>query len=138
MRIESLTYLAWLIPFAAPILIGQWLAFPGFLLRTANRWLPQSLLLAAYFSACDAVGIATGIWSIGESTTTGIRLLGILPIEEALFFVLSTLMVSQSMTLMLWRLGDVPGEPWVGWRNALGSGVVRADRSAGYPSSTRA
>ncbi len=120
MTTESFTYLLWLVPFAAPILVGQWLAFPGFLRRTAPRWLGASLFLAAYFSLCDVVGIACGVWTVAGSTTTGWRLFGVLPIEEALFFVLSTLMVSQTTVLVLWRLGDVPGEPWMGWRRALG------------------
>ena len=122
MTTENLTYLGWLLAWSLPILVGQWIAFPGFLLRTARRWFPVSLKLAAYFAAADAIGIASGIWHIGTSTTVGWKLFGVLPFEEALFFVLTTLMVAQSTTLILWRFGDLKEERWPGWRDAIGRG----------------
>ena len=120
-------YLAWLAVLVVPILGGQWLAFPGFLARTARRWLPVALGLSAYFAFADAIGIASGIWRIPEATTIGIRLAGVLPLEEALFFLLTTLMVVQTVVLFLWRFGDLPGEPWRGWGEAFG----RTRRPAG-------
>ena len=116
------TYLVWLLAWSLPVMLGQWLAFPGFLARTARRWLPTSLLLAAYFATADAIGIASGVWAIGRETTLGFRIAGVLPFEEALFFLLTTLMVTQTTALFLWRFGDLPGEPWLGWRRAFGRG----------------
>jgi lycopene beta-cyclase len=116
------SYLVWLLAWSLPVLVGQWLAFPGFLTRSARRWLPTSLLLGAYFATADAIGIASGVWGVEETTTLGFRLGGILPFEEALFFFLTTLMVAQTTALFLWRFGDLPGEPWRGWRQAFGLG----------------
>jgi lycopene cyclase domain-containing protein len=116
------TYLAWLLAWALPVLLGQWIAFPGFLGRTAARWLPASVGLAAYFATADAIGIATGVWDVEEDTIVGLRIGGVLPLEEALFFLLTTLMVAQTTVLFLWRFGDLPGEPWRGWRRAFGLG----------------
>lgn len=116
------SYLVWLLAWSLPVLVGQWLAFPGFLARSARRWLPTALVLGAYFATADAFGIATGVWRVEEATTLGFRLGGILPFEEALFFVLTTLMVAQTTTLFLWRFGDLPGEPWLGWGRAFGLG----------------
>jgi lycopene cyclase domain-containing protein len=116
----DLAYLAWLLVFALPVLGGQWLAFPGYLARTAPRWLPTSLALAACFMAVDAIGIAARVWHVGGKSTIGVTIAGVLPLEEALFFLLSTLMVSQTIALFLWPFGDVPGEPWPGWSAALG------------------
>jgi lycopene cyclase domain-containing protein len=117
-------YLAWLLAWSLPIVAGQWLAFAGFLGRTARRWLPPTLVLGAYFALADAVGIASGVWRIDGATTLGLRLGGVLPVEEALFFLLTTLMVAQTTMLFLWRFGDVPEEPWPGWRAAFGRGAA--------------
>jgi lycopene cyclase domain-containing protein len=114
------SYLVWLLGWSLPIVVGQWLAFPGFLARTLRRWLPPALGLGIYFGLADAIGIASGVWRIGDTTTLGIRLFGVLPFEEALFFILTTLMVAQTTILFLWRFGDVPGEPWRGWGRAFG------------------
>ena len=116
------SYLVWLLAWSLPVLVGQWLAFPGFLARSARRWLPTSLLLGAYFATADAIGIASGVWSVEEATTLGVRLGGILPFEEALFFLLTTLMVAQTTALFLWRFGDFPAEAWRGWVRAFGLG----------------
>jgi lycopene cyclase domain-containing protein len=117
-------YLVWLLAWSLPIVVGQWLAFAGFLARTLRRWLPLTLGLGAYFAFADAVGIASGVWRIDPATTLGIRLGRVLPLEEALFFILTTLMVGQTTMLFLWRFGDVPGEPWRGWRSAFVRGTA--------------
>jgi lycopene cyclase domain-containing protein len=122
------SYLIWLLAWSLPIVAGQWLAFAGFLARTARRWLPLALGLGVYFGFADAIGIASGVWQIDDATTLGVRLGGVLPFEEALFFILTTLMVAQTTMLFLWRFGDVPGEPWRGWSAAFGRGVVAGRR----------
>jgi lycopene cyclase domain-containing protein len=114
------SYLVWLLAWSLPIVLGQWLAFGGLLARTFARWFPPSAALGAYFALADAVGIATGVWQIEARATVGVRLVGVLPLEEALFFVLTTLMVAQTTVLFLWRFGDLRGEPWRGWRAAFG------------------
>ena len=118
----SYSYFVWLLGWSLPIVLGQWLAFHGFLARTARRWLPLTVGLGLYFGAADAIGIASGVWRIGNATTIGVRLFGVLPVEEALFFLLTTFMVAQTTMLFLWRFGDVPGEPWRGWGRAFGRG----------------
>lgn len=114
------TYLAWLLAWALPVLLGQWIAFPGFLARSARRWLPLALGLAAYFATADAIGIASGVWDVEGDTILGLRLGGVLPLEEAAFFLATTLMVAQTTALFLWRFGDFAGEPWPGWSRAFG------------------
>jgi len=122
-------YFVWLAVLAVPILGGQWLAFPGFLARSARRWLPTAAWLAAWFMLVDAIGIASGVWRIGAATTMGWRLAGVLPVEEALFFVATTLMVTQTIALFLWRFGDLPDEPWRGWRRSFGLGRARGSQA---------
>jgi len=115
----AFSYFVWLLGWSLPIVVGQWIAFPGFLRRTLRRWLPLTLGLGAYFGFADAIGIGSGVWQIGEATTVGLRIAGVLPVEEALFFFLTTFMVAQTTMLFLWRFGDVPGEPWRGWARAF-------------------
>ena len=122
------TYLVWLLAWALPVLLGQWVAFPGFLARSARRWLPPAVGLAAYFAAADAIGIAAGVWDVHDDTILGLRLGGVLPVEEATFFLVTTLMVAQTTALFLWRFGDLAGEPWLGWTRAFG----RGQRSASH------
>jgi len=116
------SYFVWLLGWSLPIVLGQWVAFHGFLARTARRWLPPTVALGLYFGTADAIGIASGVWRIGDATTVGVRLFGVLPLEEALFFLLTTFMVAQTTMLFLWRFGDLPGEPWRGWGRAFGRG----------------
>ena len=120
------SYFVWLLGWSLPIVLGQWAAFGAFLGRTARRWLPLAVALAAGFAAVDAVGIASGVWRIEAGRTVGIEIGGVLPLEEALFFVLTTLMVVQTTALFLWRFGDLHGEPWPGWAKAIARPTTRA------------
>jgi len=127
------SYLVWLAVLAAPVLVGQWLAFPGLLAHTARRWLPLAVALAAWLAFTDAIGLSSGVWQVAPRTTLGLRLAGVLPLEEALFFLLTTLMVVQTTVLFLWRFGDLPGVPWRGWRAAFGRRPAALSARAGRP-----
>jgi len=93
-----LTYLGLLLVWAAPPLALQ-RAVAGDLLRP-RRWI--RLLLAApvalFLSAADRLAIAGGIWDIAPATSTGVLLAG-LPLEEALFFALTSLLVADGLLL---------------------------------------
>ena len=54
-----------------------------------------------YLSAIDFLAIYLGIWEISESSSTNILILNILPIEEALFFFITTILVSFGTLLIL-------------------------------------
>lgn len=58
-------------------------------------------IFGTYLSVVDAIAINQGIWTISFSTSTGIMLGGILPIEEAIFFFLTTTLVVFGMVLIL-------------------------------------
>jgi lycopene beta-cyclase len=93
------TYLAFELIWAAPVFVLQWLAGPGCL--WANRRLLLLTISAAtvYLSLADAFAIANGIWSINPERTLQLTL-GPLPIEEAIFFLLTNVMVVQSIVLL--------------------------------------
>lgn len=57
----------------------------------------------AYFSIADAIAIRAGTWTISPLQSSGILVGGVLPVEEMLFFLLTTAMVISGVTLMLSR-----------------------------------
>jgi hypothetical protein len=55
---------------------------------------------AGYLSAIDVLAIRAGTWTIDPSQSTGI-FIGDLPVEEALFFMITVVLISFGMTLLL-------------------------------------
>jgi lycopene cyclase domain-containing protein len=93
-----LRYLGLLLLWVAPPLALQ-RAVAGDLLRPrlADRLL-LALPVALWLCAADRLALADGIWSIAPASSTGVLLLG-LPLEEALFFLLTTLLVTDGLVL---------------------------------------
>ncbi|ACY48494.1 lycopene cyclase domain-containing protein [Rhodothermus marinus] len=93
-------YAGLILSWAGPVLMGQW-AIGGSLVRAYRRPFLEALLVGSlYLWTADALAIADGIWTIHRATSSGL-LLGNLPVEEALFFLLTNLMVLQGLLLLL-------------------------------------
>jgi len=93
-------YAGLILCWAGPILMIQW-AIGGSLVRAYRRPFLEALLVGSlYLWAADALAIADGIWTIHRATSSGL-LLGNLPVEEALFFLVTNLMVLQGLLLLL-------------------------------------
>ena len=60
--------------------------------------------ITLYLWVADRVAIGLGIWDITDATRTGWEVAG-LPVEEALFFLLTNLLVAQGL-VMLERVRD--------------------------------
>lgn len=106
-------YLGAILAWACPLFALQWAVGGGYLVRTWTRWLPAALVPTLYFAAADRVAIGLGIWTIAPETSTGLLVLG-LPVEEGVFFLVTTLLVVWGMTLYAWllsahRAGTVSG-----------------------------
>ena len=54
--------------------------------------------VSLYLWVADRVAIGLGIWDITDATRTGLELFG-LPVEEALFFVVTNLLVAQGLVM---------------------------------------
>lgn len=94
------TYLAITLTWALPAIAPQ-LAFGADILWHHRRLLGTVVLTGAgYLSAMDALAIGAGTWTIDPSQSTGI-LIGNLPIEEAVFFLITIVLISFGMTLLL-------------------------------------
>jgi lycopene cyclase domain-containing protein len=94
----QLRYLGLLLVWVAPPLALQ-RAVAGDLLRPRlSDRLVLALPVALWLCAADRLALADGIWSIAPASSTGLLLLG-LPLEEALFFLLTTLLVTDGLVL---------------------------------------
>jgi len=94
----QLRYLGLLLVWVAPPLALQ-RAVAGDLLRP--RLVDRAVLalpVALWLCAADRLALADGIWAIAPASSTGVLLLG-LPLEEAMFFLLTTLLVTDGLVL---------------------------------------
>lgn len=103
-RGEAGLYLGLVLVWASPVLALQW-AYGGRLLWHARRVLLLGVAVpTAYLWIADRLAIGADIWSISERYTVGFAPLG-LPVEEMVFFAITTLMVVQGLLLFLWLSG---------------------------------
>jgi lycopene cyclase domain-containing protein len=111
---EPTRYLALILVWAAPVLAVQW-AYGGHHLWRLRRVLAVAVAAPTlYLWAADRIALALGIWHISDRFTTGIALFG-LPFEEALFFLVTNMLVVQGLLLMLhtWGVEVVQRQPSV-------------------------
>lgn len=94
-----LTYLGLLLPWAIPVIAIQWALGHAVLRRRLRTIALATLATTGYLVAADWVAISQGIWTIHADRILGARL-GSVPVEEALFFLLTDLMVAQSVILL--------------------------------------
>ncbi len=94
------SYFVHLVGWSAPIFAGQWiLAHRAFRRNLRAIFLPP-LIVGTYLSIIDAVAVRAGIWFFDPAQILGL-FLGPLPLEEVLFFYLTSWLVSQSLVMFL-------------------------------------
>lgn len=118
----QLRYLGLLLVWVGPPLALQQLVAGDVL--TARRRIRLRIVLptALWLCAADRLALAAGVWTISPGSSTGLALVG-LPIEEALFFVLTCLLVTDGLLLaadpvVLRRVMPTPA------RSCLGAQIV--------------
>lgn len=94
------TYFLHLVGWTAPIFAIQWVMVRPILRRNFREVLLASLIGTVFFSAIDGFAIRSGIWFFDPRMILGIYF-GPLPLEEVLFFFLTSLLVSQSLVVLL-------------------------------------
>jgi len=123
---EPGTYLAITLTWALPAIAPQ-LAFGADILWHYRRLLGTVILTGAgYLSVMDAIAIDAGTWTISPDQSTGI-LIGILPVEEAVFFVVTVVLISFGITLLL---ANVSQERLAEFQSLLGRLRGRGSTSA--------
>jgi lycopene cyclase domain-containing protein len=93
------TYLVFELAWSLPVLLLQWAAGYRALARHRRVWALSCLLPTLYLCAADAWAISRGIWQINPARTLGLHPLG-LPVEEAIFFLLTNAMIVQTLVLV--------------------------------------
>ena len=96
--VEPLRYLGLIVSWLAVPMAAQWWYGGRWLAQRLRAvWVPVAAVIA-YLWLADAYAIADGIWTISDRFTTGIAV-GPLPLEEAVFFAGTTLLVVQGLIL---------------------------------------
>jgi lycopene beta-cyclase len=95
---DSTKYLGLIVGWASPVFLIQW-AFGGDIFwQNKKSYLISIFAPSIYLWIADAIAIKLEIWTISQQYTTGIFLYN-LPIEEAIFFVATNMMVVQGLQL---------------------------------------
>jgi putative membrane protein len=98
MNLGHCTYLVWLLGWAMPVLLGQWIFFSALLRPQKKAVFGAAFLVGTFLSLVDGMAIADAVWEFSPALTLGLRL-GAVPLEEVLFFYGTALLVTQSMAL---------------------------------------
>ena len=96
---NNLRYLFLILFWALPVVGLQWILGLHILLKEKKVFFTSMILLTLYFWVADSVAISYKIWTFPEQTLTGWTFMFGLPVEEALFFFLTNLMVVQGFIL---------------------------------------
>lgn len=94
-------YLGMILLWAAPVLAFLWTVGGPVLWRERRLVAAAVAVPSAYLWAADWYAIRSGLWAIAPEYSTGLLALG-LPIEEAVFFLLTNLLVVQGLLLFDW------------------------------------
>ena len=94
----QLRYLGLLLVWVAPPLALQQLVAGDVLAARRRVRLRTVVPTALWLCAADRLALAADVWTIAPGSSTGLALLG-LPIEEALFFALTCLLVTDGLLL---------------------------------------
>lgn len=109
------TYLCLTLVWALPAIAGQ-LAFGADILWHFRKLVAMAILpLFLYLSAADALAISAGTWTIDPAQSTGI-FIGMLPIEEAVFFLATVMLIGFGLTLTLACAGQ---RRWMTWATKI-------------------
>jgi len=92
------TYLVFELVWALPVVLAQVFIGRRVLCRALPLLLVGTLAPTVYFSAADAVAIHNHIWTLNPARIVGLRL-GALPLEEAIFFLVTNTMIVQGLLL---------------------------------------
>jgi len=94
-------YLGAILLWAAPVLAIQWAVGWPYLWHHRRTVALGVALPTAYFWVADRIALWFDLWVIADRYTTGVELLG-LPVEEAVFFLVTNLFIVQGLVLYEW------------------------------------
>lgn len=94
------TYLGLILVWAIPICLLQWSIGGKYLSSNLKTYALCTLPPTIYLWLADHYAISNGIWYISEETILGLKV-GSLPLEEATFFLVTNMMVTQGLILFV-------------------------------------
>lgn len=94
------TYAFLILGWAIPVITVQWLLGANSFCQHRQLLLWGISVPTLYLWIADSFAIQNGIWDIARPTSTGLLLFGILPIEEALFFLVTNMMLGLGFVLV--------------------------------------
>ncbi len=92
-------YLVFLLAWALPILGLQWIVGWRKLWQQRTKWPWVILVVGSYLTLADAVAIGQHVWFFQPALISGWTI-GNVPIEEALFYFLTTAMIVQGFVML--------------------------------------
>lgn len=95
-------YFVHLVGWTGPLIGLQWVIGWRVFRRNLRVVFAPALIATAFFAVTDSVAVRDHLWFFDERQILGWRI-GILPVEEVLFFLLTSLLVTQSFVLLLPR-----------------------------------
>lgn len=94
------TYLGLILGWALPVIAGQWALGAQAFLQHGKLLLVGIIPPTLYLWIADTIAIRLDIWHIAEETSTQLYLPGGLPIEEAIFFFITNLLIGLGFILV--------------------------------------
>jgi lycopene cyclase domain-containing protein len=94
-------YLGAILVWACPVAALQWAVGGPHLWRVRRTLVVAVAVPTAYLWLADRLAIGLGLWRFSAERTTGLELAG-LPLEEAVFFLMTNVLVVQGVLLFYW------------------------------------
>ncbi len=95
-------YFVHLTAWTGPLIALQWTVGWRVFRRNLRAVFLPAVVGTVFFSSMDQVAVRSGIWFFDPQQILGLKI-GLLPVEEVLFFFLTSLLVTQSLLLLLPR-----------------------------------
>ncbi|MBL0332372.1 MAG: lycopene cyclase domain-containing protein [Chlorobiota bacterium] len=97
---NKLNYIFHLLVWMLPVIIGQWFIAKKIFLKNIKAIILPTIIIGTYYSIVDTVAVFDGIWFFDSNQILGLHI-GVLPLEEILFFYITSLLVSQTFIMLL-------------------------------------
>jgi lycopene cyclase domain-containing protein len=95
----SWSYMGWLLAWGLPVIALQLAVGGRELLRQWAVWACAALPPALYLTLADGLALNGGTWRINPQRILNLNLPGAVPIEEGVFYLLTSLMLAQGLIL---------------------------------------
>jgi lycopene cyclase domain-containing protein len=99
-KIRPVIYLSVTLIWGLPAILPQFLFGADILWHNRKLITFTVLPVSIYLSIIDSLAITSGIWTIDPAQSTGI-MIGTLPIEEGIFFLITNVLIGFGLTLLL-------------------------------------